>query len=496
MAHSAINESLQGKITKAYIALVMAILFVGFVAVFDLVFLERQIAEGKVVTDLKDAMLEMRREEKNLFLYGDAEAFVGVRRHAERIKKVVGERRDSLSAILSSEDVARLEEWLGGYLQSLDQWQAKQSHAVQRDIRKRGQRISLLLEDLSDRERRILEAAARQSQWLLFISLLIIGLSILFVGRWLRRLVVSPLKELEHRLQAIAEGRFTQMQPFSGDREFLAFAEAFNRMLRELEVRQKRMLQSEKLASLGILAAGVAHELNNPLSNISSSCQLLLEELEEADPAQLRRWLEQIDQETERGRRIIRTLLDFGSQRAFERRKHGLHSLVEESLSILGKSLSRQDAQVVLNIPKTLEVEVDRQRMLQLFINLIQNALHAGGNGVQVRISALTVGQGASLIPDDAQVAGNLNCATDREGACVEILVSDNGPGISSDLLSRVLDPFFTTGEPGRGFGLGLYIVQEIVSEHDGCLAIVSKPGRGTQVIILLPMEDPHDSKG
>ena len=95
-----------------------------------------------------------------------------------------------------------------------------------------------------------------------------------------------------------------------------------------------------------------------------------------------------------------------------------------------------------------------------------------------------------TMIPDGAQVAGNLKCIDDRGGRLVEILVADDGPGIPQENLPRVFDPFFTSSEPGHGVGLGLFIVQEIVREHGGCLAIDSRRGKGTQVIVLLPDED------
>jgi len=94
------------------------------------------------------------------------------------------------------------------------------------------------------------------------------------------------------------------------------------------------------------------------------------------------------------------------------------------------------------------------------------------------------------MIPDGAEVAGDLKCVNDYDSSFIEILVSDNGPGIPADNLSKIFDPFFTTNEPGYGAGLGLYIVQEIMQEHDGCLAIASRPGKGTQVILLLPVEE------
>jgi signal transduction histidine kinase len=264
-------------------------------------------------------------------------------------------------------------------------------------------------------------------------------------------------------------------------------------MLRELDIRKKRMLQSEKLASIGILASGVAHELNNPLSNISSSCQLLLEELAEGDPEQLRNWLTQIDRETERGRNIVRTLLDFGRQDVFHKIDINLLDLVNETLTILMKTLREYSAELKVDIPQDLSLKLDKQRIQQLLINLIQNAMHASGEGVHIEISAAECKKDPSAIPEDAEVAGNLKCISDYAGPVYKLMVTDDGPGIPEENISKVFDPFFTTNEPGRGVGLGLYIVQEIVKEHDGCLAIASTPDTGTQIIMLLPGEELDD---
>ncbi len=485
--------SLRGKITSAYITLVVSTAALGIIAFSDLLFLERQVTEGEVVSDLKNAILEMRREEKNLFLYADTDTFSKVDKHAALSLRILQEHRTALDAIMRESDPLTMAKALNTYRTKLDQWKialVNDRKPMQDEIRTLGHRIYFSVESLSNQERRMLETAVRESQWFLLISLFIIGFSIYVVGRQLKRVAVTPLKQLESRLMQIAKGRFNHLEPPSSDREFITFTNAFNRMLKELEIRQKRMLQSEKLASLGILAAGVAHELNNPLSNISSSCQLLIEELTEADPAQLDTWLKQIDSETERGRIIVRALLDFGSQRIFQKSRLNLLDLINETRIIIGKTLRQCSAQLTINVPDDLTLEVDKQRIQQLFINLIQNALHAGGQGVHIQISARLCDQDGSMIPDGAEAAGNLKCITDYDGHFIEIQVADDGPGIPEDSLSKVFDPFFTTSEPGHGVGLGLFIVQEIVREHGGCLAIASLPGRGTQVIVLLPEEE------
>lgn len=167
-----------------------------------------------------------------------------------------------------------------------------------------------------------------------------------------------------------------------------------------------------------------------------------------------------------------------------------LVDIINETQTIVNATLQQYSVKLTVNVPHELMVAVDKQRIQQLFINLIQNALHAAGQGVEVRISAMLCERGVSMIPDGAEVAGNLKCITDYDGRFIEILVGDNGPGIPMESLSKVFDPFFTTSEPGHGAGLGLYIVQEIVREHDGCLGIASRPGKGTQVIVLLPGEE------
>jgi signal transduction histidine kinase len=483
--------SLRGKITSAYLTLVGGILILALIAFMDLLFLGRQIAEGEVISDLNSAVLEMRREEKNLFLYTSEEALRLVDDYAATSLQLVKQYQSTLTGFMGRSQVLRMTRNLEAYRDTLGDWSVHQDEArrlaCETQIRGLGHQIHQTVESVSRKERSTLASAVKASQGYLLVSLLIIGLAILVVGRLLKRVVLTPLQCLEVCLQPIAEGRFNRLRPPSNDREFMTFTEAFNRMLKELEIHQRRMLQSEKLASLGILSAGVAHELNNPLSNISSSCQLLMEELTEADPQQLNKWLKQIDNETERGRNIVKTLLEFGSQRVFHKTPWRLLDIVNELDAMVGKTLQHYSAKLTCNIPDDLVWELDKQRMQQLFLNLIQNALHAAGSHVHVRISAMECEPGVPMIPVDAQVAGELKSISEAQGKLIEILVVDDGPGIALEKLSNVFDPFYTTKEPGQGVGLGLFIVQEIVREHDGCVAITTRPGQGTQVIILLP---------
>jgi signal transduction histidine kinase len=150
-------------------------------------------------------------------------------------------------------------------------------------IRMFGKDIVTIAEELSRAERKSLQMLLSNSQEILILSILSLSLLGIAIGQLLSRIVVRPLKLLEETMAVIADGNYERIRIDSKDREIVSLTNAFNKMLKELELRRRHLLQSEKLASLGTLLSGVAHELNNPLSNISSSSQILAEEIEEND---------------------------------------------------------------------------------------------------------------------------------------------------------------------------------------------------------------------
>ncbi len=484
-------SSIRGKIRVAYTSLAFMVLLLCGIAVFDLLYLESQVQEGVTVSELYDAVSEMRRQEKNLFLYDDRSALLEAERLAASALELLSARQETVITIGSAEEFTRLHRALQQYRQLLAGWQmGAPATRLESAIRDQGHGISTAVIRYTQQERELLAASVRWSRWWLLLSILIIGILVYLVGRRLSHAVVSPIRELESRMMPIAEGRFDHLEVNSQDREFIAFTEAFNRMLKELESRRKRLQQSEKLASLGTLVAGVAHELNNPLSNISSSCQLLLEELDSAEPEQLNRWLKQIDQETDRARNIVLALLEYGRQREPQKEQVRLTEIIDKTRTLASSTLRKNSAQLEVQLPQTLSLSVDPHRLQQVFINLLRNAVDSGGKGVRISITASACGEQAAQLPDDAVIVGEPLCNRDSEAAMTEIIIDDNGPGIPAEVLPHIFEPFYTTREPGHGMGLGLYIIQEIIRENDGCIAVVSRPGRGTRIILRLPCHE------
>lgn len=287
-------------------------------------------------------------------------------------------------------------------------------------------------------------------------------------------------------MEAVASGKLMRLDMPVNDREIASLANAFNHVLHELELRH--LLRSEKLASLGTMLSGVAHELNNPLSNISSSCQILMEEGESATEAYRRELLGQIDEQTIRARNIVRSLLDFARDREFKTEPLHLAQVIEETLRFLKGQVPSQVA-LRVEAPADLVLQGDKQRLQQAILNLVKNAVESLEGAGEVRISATrrNISEESAPLGSGVHFHALGNC--ERRGEVVEIVIRDNGVGIPSDILPRIFDPFFTTREVGKGSGLGLFVVFKIIEEHGGCIAVESAPGQGAAFTIRLPLK-------
>ncbi len=481
--------SIRGKIILIYLTLALGVgVFVLF-ASFNLRFVEGRVNEGVAIAAFQETVQEMRRHEKNYFLYRAPADRDAARRLAANLELQLQRDRAVFADIARVEELASLARALTNYRRQFEGGDDLDEGAV-RGI---GHDILSHSETLAQRERTILSGSVRQSRHTLLWSVGVLVLLALVGGQVLYRVVGRPLRQLEVQLEPLARGRFRSFTMVSKDREIVSFTQALNRMLEELDLRRHQVLQSEKLASLGTLASGVAHELNNPLGNISGAAQIALEEIEALpEPARsdLKAWLQQIDEETERARQIVRTLLDYSRRPGQDTRPSPLRGVGNKSLLLLRPRLPADDT-VAVDVPEGLMFCIDPPRMKQVFINLILNALAAGGPGVHIRIQARAADLKDwppaevlhALAAGSTQVVG---IPVERAGG-VLIRVQDDGPGIPADRIGQVFDPFFTTRAPGEGTGLGLYIVGEIVQEHGGAIAVTSPAGAGACFTLWLP---------
>ncbi len=245
------------------------------------------------------------------------------------------------------------------------------------------------------------------------------------------------------------------------------------RMKAELEKTQLQLLQSEKMASLGKLAAGVAHQLNNPLGGITLFTKLVLEDYQLEDGA--REDLNRVLCDAQRCKETIKELLEFTRQTRHLMQPHDINRALTRTLFLLENQTLFQNITIEKELDASLKpVHSDIQQLNHMFMNIILNAAQAmAGHG---RLKLKT-----SFLPDK-----------DR----VRIEIMDTGPGIPEHVLPHIFEPFFTTKEEGQGTGLGLSLVYGIVENHGGRIKALSEPGRGTTFVIELPFQPKADAGG
>ncbi len=479
------RHSLRGKITGAYVAVALAMLLASLFFVGELRTLEARVELGQRVTELFDTVLEIRRYERNYFLHRQPADLAENARQIALAHDLLTTHRTEFLAVAQAAQLDALRTRLDDYGNQMAAYagaSAGQADAIEPRVRALGKDVVALAEDMAGAERRQIRTTLVSFRNLLLGVILCLALLIVVIGRALSQRVAKPLKEMETSVAAISANRRETLAAPSNDREIVSIIEAFNHMLQELDLRQKSLMRSERLASLGTMLSGVAHELNNPLSNISTSCQILLEETDDCDPATLKKYLAQIDQQTERARTIVRSLLDFSRERAFRKEAVRLKPLVEQTVGFVRGEIAAKSV-VQLEIADDLEVPADAQRLQQVLVNLIRNAMEGLGPDGRIRIAA------ERLRPSAPPPGTALGPGCDSRAGMVEIRVADNGPGIAPDILPRVFDPFFTTKDVGHGMGLGLFVAYEIVDEHGGCIAVESTPGQGAHFRIRLPLD-------
>jgi signal transduction histidine kinase len=234
--------------------------------------------------------------------------------------------------------------------------------------------------------------------------------------------------------------------------------------LTEMQVLEAELTHSERLASIGRLAAGVAHEIGNPLTGIASLAQNLEDE---TDPAAIRESIELIRQQIRRIGDIVQALVTFSHGGVAADRSQApvdLRRCVDEAVRLVRLSHAGKQVQCLNLCEDALQAIGDHPRLAQVFVNLLTNACDASqpGDTIEVRNA--------------------------RDGDFVRIEVVDRGSGIETEQLARVFEPFFTTKQPGEGTGLGLPLVYTIVQDHGGTVTLESEPGYGTRVIVRLPV--------
>jgi two-component system, NtrC family, sensor kinase len=286
------------------------------------------------------------------------------------------------------------------------------------------------------------------------------------VATRLVRSFVRPLQLVERTARRIAAGERAEAVPVKGDREVASLAASFNWMVDELHRAKERALQTGKMAAVGQLAAGVAHEVNNPLGVILGFAQGLERRVPEGD--KLRLPVTSIVREALRCRNLVQELLTFSRTGKKTSEDLDVRELVESTVVLLEPRARSQNVTIVKDLHDVPAVKANATQLQQVIVNLATNAFDAMHDGGTLTIRTRT---------------------NDRGGVMIE--VADTGAGIPDEIRGRMFEPFFTTKEVGKGTGLGLSLVYEMVRHADGTIDVASTVGKGTTMSIHLPPAAP-----
>ncbi len=465
--------NIRQKVMLGFFAGILGVCIIGGISYHYLREIELKQKIVEKANDLLQYILEARRYEKNYLHYGSEEDLKENRRYIQLGQEVLDKIEPEMKNLKGAPQLRLIQHELLIYKNLMEQIAAQDKEKgragyrhLEEKLRERGKALLDLSEQVVKFERQMILNIINTLKTQLFGSLVIFLACGGFLGVIVSRKIIRPLRIIEGTTQRIARGDFKPLPVLDTRDETQRVVEGFNRMVAELEKRQDQLVQAKKMSSLGVLTAGIAHQLNNPLNNISTSCQIILEELNQADVEFIRKMLTNVEQEVYRARDIVKGLLEFSRVREFALKRIPLEDVVRRSIRLISSQVP-SGIDIVEEVPWDLLVDIDAQRMQEVFLNLLMNAVQA-----------------IKEPPGEVKIAA----AVDKERQEAVITVEDTGVGIPKEELDRVFDPFFTTKEIGVGTGLGLSIVYGIIEKHHGIIAVESKKGEGTRFIIRLPL--------
>jgi two-component system NtrC family sensor kinase len=336
---------------------------------------------------------------------------------------------------------------------------------------------------------------------LIGLSLGFIILAALLVSYLVNRMIYLPLRDLDEGATRLAEGDLEKTIPVRSKDEFGHLANSFNSMTRalrksrvdleswghtleqkveeasrELQIAHAETARSEKLASVGLLAAGIAHELNNPLTGVLTFAHLVRKNL--PDDSRDAEDLDLVIRETKRCAVIIRRLLDFSREKIPEKAYHDLNEIIGDTLQLIEQPVQVENIEIITDLDEHLPlIWLDEDLIKQVIMNMLVNARHA--IETEGSITVKTRSCDAASCPDSVMT----------KGCMAEITITDTGCGIPPEDLQKVFDPFFTTKGVGKGTGLGLSVSHGTVEAHRGAIEVESVVGKGTEFRIYLAID-------
>lgn len=446
----------------------------------NLLLIEKKTYSIEFIDDVENNILEFRRQEKNFLLYGERSSYDLAIREVDSTLAMLGQIGPFAFDDILTNKISTLHDAIVNYrarmvsMFDVASSGGKNLEAEIDRLRDTGKELVDQAQLISNMERTNILQINKHLRSQLLSSTIAVSILFAIIFYIVSTRILKPLKIIELTTMQIARGNFQPLVVRNANDEIRQVQEAFNRMVRELEKRQDQLVQAQKLSSIGTLSAGIAHQVNNPLNNISTSAQILRDVLgKSVDPFGVK-MLDNIELETARARDIVRGLLEFARHTELSIRLVTLRDVVDNAARLVSSQVP-PGVTVSVDIPMDIKLELDPQRMGEVLLNLFINAIQA-----------------IEKIPGFIRVY----VASEHTESMVTLIIEDTGKGIHEDDIKHIFDPFFTRKEVGKGTGLGLSVAYGIIEEFKGRIRVESEPDVGTRFLIDLPMPCDHTEGG
>ena len=451
----------------------MVFIFIGLLVVaysYQLFSIEEKLVILEEFHDFFDNVLEVRRYEKNHFLKVGFENVNTIIEYLDKIDAQLKRLNENIVRVAGAEILnkfqANQKEYRTLLLSSLHANDANYYSAAEKVRQKGNEMVNFGKKLLDDKQKRIRDSF----KWTIFSFILITGLFFVFIIIGLYSQAKSVLKRISfvhEATKSVGKGNFKPIDQNNPEQdEITDLIHAFNKMASELDIKQEQLIRSRKLASIGTFSSGIAHELNNPLNNISLCAETLLEDSADFTTEESKKIISDILIQTERASEVVKNLLDFSRDKKPLTQLISLKQVLVSTQKLIANELRLNSIWLEDYVPESLPLIMgDMQKMQQVFVNLFVNSIHVMPEG--------------GLIYIDSH--------EDPPGY-IRINVTDSGTGINPENIENIFDPFYTTKEVGKGTGLGLSIVYGIIKKHNGYIEVKSKMGIGTTFSIFLPI--------
>jgi two-component system NtrC family sensor kinase len=460
---------------RIFIAVVIQAIITAIIGLFVYIsfnsVLTKLVAIEKI-DDVNISILEMRKDEKNYSLNEDLNFLKELAKVGVGTQETLVSSKSSVVPILQEQgrtDYDRLLDLIKQYLSLANS--AITSSIPPLDFgekfRALGHELTSVSEQLLKQERKSISRTINNVVFMLIAFIGTIFLIQVILLKYFFNLLIKEFGFIERLIKLVSKGRFQEVaqETTSPQNEIEKAINAFSECAKQLEKREAEIKQTGKLASLGVLISGVAHELGNPLTNISMMAETYLSVYDMLDDNEKKIYVGDIYNQAERIRKIVGNLLEFSRQMKPELQEWDIGEIVDFVLSLVSNQLMISNVKPHLNIAEGLPpVYVDASQIEQVLVNLFINAMQAMPKGGDLFI----------------------NTSYDPQGDTLILEVRDTGTGINKENLPHVFDPFFST-KGTKGTGLGLSVSYGIVRQHHGDITVESEEGKGTSFIIKLP---------